>query len=184
MCTTVIKSHCILIINLTVWIYLIVDLHWISQHLAVALCHPLPQSSILGRLVACFCGGVNQTVLWRQVLLRGEGRNDTSLKWYQFSRRQAALQCGRRIWQKRHRKSVHMLYFKDYFNVKKTDSDGNFAIAAVMTQLFLSVLDVNAASPQQVWFTSLTCHKIQRIISKILVICIRLIHLSTSKTND
>lgn len=93
--------HCTLVINLTDRTYLIVEFYGIAQRPALALGEALPQSSILGRWVACFCGGVNQAVLWREVALRGEGRYDTSLKWHQFSWRQAALQSGRRIWQRR-----------------------------------------------------------------------------------
>lgn len=80
--------------------YQMVDFHWISQCPALALGDIPPQSSILCRRVPCLWRRADQAVLWRQVPLRGERRNDTSLKRHQFCWRQAAFQCGGRICQR------------------------------------------------------------------------------------
>lgn len=80
--------------------YQMVDFHRISQCPALALGDIPPQSSILCRRVPCLWRRANQAVLWRHVPLRGERRNDTSLKRHQFCWRQAAFQCGGRICQR------------------------------------------------------------------------------------
>lgn len=74
--------------------YQMVDFHRISQCPALALGDVPPQSSIMCRRVPCLWRRANQAVLWRRVPLRGERRNDTSLKRHQFCWGQAAFQCG------------------------------------------------------------------------------------------
>lgn len=124
--------------------YQMVDFHRISQCRALALGDVPPQSSILCWWVPCLWRRANQAVLWRQVPLRGERRNDTSLKRHQFCWGQAAFQCGGRICR-----------------------GGGLLIKC----------QHNTTQAMMMIFASLTCCESQCIISKVLVICIRLVHL-------
>lgn len=158
---TVISSH---FTQITSKMYHMVDFQRISQHSSLALGDALPHSFVLSRWITCFGRRANQTVLWWQVPLRGERRYDISLEWYQFCWGQTALQCSRRIWQRR--QTTGGLSFQD----KK--------------MIIISSTDSMAHAQKKTWFALLTCHKVHCIISKILVICIGFMHLWVSKTDD